>query len=350
MNGNLTKEEKNSLIQELSIELDAKPDGSGKNLIVPKCPHCGKENGKYGIYIGQETEKKKPFMSHCFSCGYTTLTLEQLLNGIGRPDLIITSTTDLEAKLDTNLLFRLDENEDEIDDSLDIIELPDCYKRCYTNAYLKSRGFTFDDYDYFPCGTTRDLNFKFKNYIVFPIIDNNDVVGYVSRHIWPKDEIDSHNKAAKRNGEYMIMRYRNSTENDFVKLLYNYDAVIEDETDTVIIVEGIFDVIALTRKLELYDNHHVAVVATFGKKISQVQIYKLQSKGVKTVIVGYDGDAVDAIKKTSSTLNEYFDVFIADIPDATKDWEDLDFWEIYDIFSVGLKTPIQYKLTKIQGQ
>lgn len=126
--------------------------------------------------------------------------------------------------------------------------------------------------------------------------------------------------------------------------------MIEDETDTVIIVEGIFDVIALTRKLELYDNQHVAVVATFGKKISQVQIYKLQSKGVKTVVLGFDGDAVDAIKKASSSLNEYFDVFIADIPDATKDWEDLDFWEIYDIFSVGLKTPIQYKLTKIQGQ
>ena len=47
------------------------------------------------------------------------------------------------------------------------------------------------------------------------------------------------------------MRYRNSTENDFVKLLYNYDAVKEDETDTVIIVEGVFDAIALTRKLNL---------------------------------------------------------------------------------------------------
>lgn len=35
------------------------------------------------------------------------------------------------------------------------------------------------------------------------------------------------------------MRFRNSVENDFVKLLYNYDAVIEDETDTVVLVEGI---------------------------------------------------------------------------------------------------------------
>lgn len=96
------------------------------------------------------------------------------------------------------------------------------------------------------------------------------------------------------------MRYRNSTENDFVKLLYNYDAVIEDETDTVIIVEGVFDAIALTRKLNLYDNSQIVVVATFGKKISDVQIYKLQSKGVKTVVVGYDGDAVESIKRHHS--------------------------------------------------
>lgn len=349
MSSDLTKSEKKYLIQELSVELGAKPDGGNKNLIVPKCPNCGKEN-KYGIYIGKETERKKPFMSHCFSCGYSTLTLDQLLTNIGRPDLIITPVADLGAQLNVDLLFQLNEDDDEIDDSLDIIALPECYKRCYSNPYLKSRGFNYDDYEYFQCGTTRGLNFKYNDYIIFPIIDSGDVVGYVSRHIWPKHEIDKHNKAAKRNGEYMIMRYRNSTENDFVKLLYNYDAVIEDETDTVVIVEGVFDVIALTRKLELYDNHNIAVVATFGKKISQIQIYKLQSKGVKTVILGYDGDATEAIKKTSSTLNEFFNVFIADIQSATKDWEDLDFWEIYDIFSVGLKTPIEYKLTKIQGQ
>lgn len=66
MSNDLTKAERNLLIQELIAELGAKPDGSGKNLIVSKCPNCGKENGKYGIYIGKETEKKKPFMSHCF--------------------------------------------------------------------------------------------------------------------------------------------------------------------------------------------------------------------------------------------------------------------------------------------
>lgn len=343
----LNKEEKNYIIQELVVELHAKPDGSGKNLIVPVCPYCGDDRGKFGIYIGAETDRKKTFMSHCFKCGHSTLTLEQLLTDIGRPDLIVEETFDLSGEKQMGA-FSFLEDEKEIDDSLCVVSMPESYKRSYFNKYLRKRGFTEDDYEMFPVGTTRHLNFKFDDYVIFPIIDTGDIVGYVSRHIWDKSDIDEYNRKARHNGEYQIMRYRNSTENDFVKLLYNYDSVIEDVTDTVILVEGVFDVIALTRKLNLYDNHSIAVVATFGKKISDIQIYKLQSKGVKTVVIGYDGDASEAIKRVIDQLNEYFDVYVTDIEDPTKDFDSMDFWEIYDAFDINLKTGTEYKLTKIQ--
>lgn len=341
----LSQTDTNVLIRELAKELDAKPDGAGKNLIA-RCPRCGKE-GKYGVYIGKETGRKKPFMSHCFSCGCSTYTLEGLLEFIGRQDLMVAPTTDLDARLDTNLLFPLEEGE-EIDDTLDVTGLPDFYRRCFTHPYLKSRGFTFDDYEYFQVGTTRGLNFRYDAYVIFPIIDEGDIVGYVSRHTSSKEEIDRHNTGIRRKGGYRILRFRNSTENDFVKLLYNYDAVIGNVTDTVVITEGIFDVIALTRKMDGYENERMATVATFGKKISRTQIYKLQCKGVRTVIVGYDGDAVEAIKKTADELSAYFRVFIADIPDARKDWEDLSREEIEDIFSHRLRTPAEYRLLKVQ--
>ena len=106
--------------------------------------------------------------------------------------------------------------------------------------------------------------------------------------------------------------------------------------------------VALTRKLDLYDSERVAAVATFGKKISQAQIYKLQTKGVRNVVVGYDGDAVDATKKTAAELSRYFEVLVADISDPTKDWEDLSPQEIYDIFAYRLRTPVEYKICKIQ--
>lgn len=341
----ISREDKEFLIKELMIELHAKPDGGNKNLIVPRCPYCGKEGGKMGIYIGKETEKKKLFMSHCFSCHHTTKDINQLLDDIGRPDLKLVDTVSFQP-LEVPQFFSLEE--DEIDDELSIVGMPEGWKRCFRNSYLHSRGFTLDDYEYFPVGTTRGLNFKFDDYVVFPIIDNGDTVGYISRHIWGKSEIDEYNKKARRNGKYEIRRYNNSIENDFVKLLYNYDAVIEDETDTVIIVEGVFDAIALTRKLDLYDNHRIAVVATFGKKISNTQIYKLQSKGVKTVILGYDGDAVEAINTAALQLNDYFDVFIAYIANPNADFDSMGFWEIFDVFSMSLKTPVEYKLNTVQ--
>jgi len=340
----IDRETKEYLIKELEFELHAKLDGGRKNLIVPTCPYCGKQGGKFGIFVGAETEKKKLFMSHCFSCGHTTKDINQLLDDIGRPDLKVEETASFNP-LEVPEFFGVEE--DEIDDELEEVEMPEGYKRCYKNRYLKSRGFEFEDYDYFPVGTTRGLNFKFDDYVIFPIIDNGKAVGYVSRHIWSKADIDEYNNRAKRNGKYQIRRYNNSLENDFIKLLYNYDTVIEDETDTVIIVEGIFDVISLTRKLDLYENNRVSVVATFGKKISDTQIYKLQSKGVRTVVIGYDSDAMEAINKAANQLNEYFDVYIAKIDSDGKDWDEMPYEDIYQTFSYNLCTPVEYKLQTI---
>ncbi len=183
----MNKHETDFLIEEITRHLGAKRDGGNKNLIA-RCPYCGKED-KYGIYIGKETLRKKPFMAHCFSCGRSTLTRDKLLEEIGRPDLMITPTADLSAPLNANLLFPLD-NEEEIDDTLGIVELPDFYRQVYTHPYLKARGFVYDDYEQFPVGITAGLNRRYDDYVIFPVIDSGDVVGYVARHTWSKEEID----------------------------------------------------------------------------------------------------------------------------------------------------------------
>lgn len=65
----LSVQEYQYLVSEITRETGAKRDGSGKNLIVPRCPFCGKSGGKFGIYIGKATAHRRPFMAHCFSCG-----------------------------------------------------------------------------------------------------------------------------------------------------------------------------------------------------------------------------------------------------------------------------------------
>lgn len=39
---------------------------------------------------------------------------------------------------------------------------------------------------------------------------------------------------------------------------------------------------------------------------------------MKVVVVGYDGDAVEAVKHTVDRLKPYFEVLVADIADAKK--------------------------------
>lgn len=73
----------------------------------------------------------------------------------------------------------------------------------------------------------------------------------------------------------------------------------------------------------------------------------MQSKGVKNIIVGYDSDATDAINKTAAQLNEYFDVTIAKIISDGKDWDEMDFWDIYDTFAYNLTTPVEFKLNTL---
>ena len=57
----LSVQEYQYLVSEIARETGAKRDGSGKNLIVPHCPYCGKSGGKFGIYIGKETAHRQPF-------------------------------------------------------------------------------------------------------------------------------------------------------------------------------------------------------------------------------------------------------------------------------------------------
>lgn len=340
-----SENEKEFIIDELKSELKGRFDGARKNLIAEYCPYCHKK-GKFAVYVGKSSASKPLFASHCFSCGKSNRSLKPLLEYIGRYDLITEATTELDSTIEEDSW--LESPEEEIDDFLNIIDLPQSFKRCFTNDYLNHRGFIADDYSYFPVGTTNGFNFKLDDYVIFEIIDDGDVVGWVGRHIWSKEKIDKHNIEAKRKGKFCIMRYKNSTENDFVKLLYNYDSIVQGVTDTAIIVEGIFDAIALTRKLELYDNKRVAVVATFGKKISDTQIFKLQSKGIKNVVLAYDGDepGIKANKEISNKLKTYFDTFVADI-DGGYDFDELDTDSIYDVFSNRLKTPLEYNINKL---
>lgn len=327
------------LIQDILYDFNGKLDGGRKNILFPECPFCHHPGYKFGIYIGKTKSNGKQFgSSHCFCCNRSFRNLKDTLMGLGKEELIPEETTDLGEVIRPLSLF-----DDEIDDELVKIKMPDGYKRTYKNAYLKSRGFSADDYSYFPCGTTRGMNQRFEEFVLMEIYDTGRLVGFVGRKTWSKPEIDKYNDTHR----YKIRRYDNSQENNFSKLLYNYDSIIEGETDTVILCEGVFDVIGLVHKMELYDCSRIVPVATFGKKISDCQIMKLQRKGVETVVIGYDNDkaASDSVGSVANKLCEYFNVFCIRYPnDVDKDFGDMPKSDIYKIFSDCIVTPMEFNL------
>lgn len=332
----ITEDIRHQIAQELLNDLRGRTDGRHLNILVETCPVCHKNGYKFGIYIGETTANKTFGSCHCFKCGKSCRTLAETLELIGREDLLPKETEDLKGGLTNLSLF-----DDEIDDHLTEVELPKGYKRCYQNRYLASRGFNADDYQYFECGTNRSMDWRLKDYVIFPIINNGIIAGYVSRHTWSKDEIDEYNDTHRRK----IRRYVNSTDNEFGKLLYNYDSIEKYKTDTVILVEGVFDVIALVRKMELYDNHRVVPVCTFGKKISTAQIFRLQQKEIETVVIAYDADAVETTGKVALRLDEYFDTYVADLSNVNgKDFDEMTEWEIYEVFANHLKNVREFNI------
>lgn len=335
----LAEHDRQMLIEELISEFDGRLDGGRKNVLISQCPFCGHSGYKFGIYVGPEAKYKTFGSSNCFYCNKRFSNLKETLTALDRKDLIPKEVVELNGE-DDELILPVDQ-EDEVDDSLIEITMPKGYKRAYKNRYLDRRDFEPDDYQYFPCGTTRGCNRRFDDYVLLEIRDKDRLVGFVGRHTWDKEDIEEYNYTHK----YKIMRYRNSIDNGFSKILYNIDAVIEYKTRCVILCEGAFDVIALTRKLELYDIPDIVPVCTFGKKISDTQIYKLQEKGVETVVIGYDVDAKDTIIKVAQTLDSYFDTFIADIPqNVGKDWDEMDEQQIYDVFCNNIKTIREFGL------
>lgn len=336
----ITPEIQRSISDELLYDLSGKLDGSRRNILVPNCPFCGHDGFKYGIYIGNNVGKKRFGMSNCYHCNRRFGSLKETLKALGREDLIPTETAELDDDTDISAMF-----DDEIDDDLVEITMPRGYKRCYKNAYLKSRGWITDDYEYFPVGTNRAIEREYQDYIILEVLDEGRRVGFVARSILSKEEIDSYNARH----HYQIRRYKNSDErngNGFAKMLYNYDAIEPMVTHSVILCEGPFDVVGLNRKLELYDNKSIVPVATFGKKISQEQMFKLQKKGVEQIVIGYDNDAKETTSRIGMELEKYFDVLIADIPDGVgKDWDEMDVEDIYDVFAFNLKTIREFNLT-----
>ena len=323
--------------EQLSEALEStQTDGRKRNLICD-CPYCGK-NSKFGVSLVKEDN---PF--RCFSCNEVG-RIKKLMLYIGRSDLIVDFTV-----IENEINNPLEEIEDDnLDLELELEDLPPKSKRMAKDPYLEKRGWDMDSYQFLEVYRTKE--FKYRDYVIFPVRMYGDLVGYVSRHTWDKKEIEKFNRKAKKNDTYQILRYKNSEGNEFGKMLYGFDLIIEGVTKTAILVEGLMDVENLSKNMNLYERDEIKAVATFGKKISVEQIYHLQSKGIENIVIFYDPDAIEDIKKMQ--LEKYFNVLVASIDEASNvragdDAGDVNYDQISEIWE-NLLAPHDFFYNKVE--
>lgn len=280
------------------------------NQLICTCPFCHKEKH---FYIDKKTQ-----LWDCKKCQRHG-SIFSLLKQLDKTYLLGDATVERVDEIKSIRIIEQEENtlsEMKIDD-LPIKHMPVGFKVKRANEYLKNRGISDEDCKRYNIGYTNILK-KYQNYILIPIYDNNKIRGFIGRFA---SKIVPDNK----------LRYNNSISTEFGELMFGYDEIIANKTSTVIIVEGVFDKIAVDKNLGLDFSDDIKCVCTFGKKISDIQIKKLLIKNVTRIIVSYDFDALKEIRKYGLDLNRYFETYIA-VCTFKKDIDECNHDEVLQVF------------------
>ena len=291
--------------------LNVKKETRSGQYIIDFCPFCQKSEH---FYINKFTQRWD-----CKKCGesgniYKLLKHFDKLYLLGAPTVKFVS----EIKSIRDIQEDVSKQESGEIEPLPEIKMPAGFKTYdYVTPYLNQRGISMEDIKHWNFGRTKIVS-KYIDYLLVPIYDDGKVRGFIGRYASkyvPEDKL----------------RYSNSLNTDFSCLLFGYDDIIKGNTDTVIITEGLFDAIAVTKKLNLFADDSIRAVCTFGKKISKVQIQKLLAKEIRRVILLYDYDALKEIKYYASLLNEYFETRVAVALDK-KDIDECSLSEVIEVF------------------
>lgn len=287
------------------------PKLNRRGQYICDCPFCGKEKH---FYISRQTQ-----LWDCKKCGEYG-SIYKLLKQLDKTYLLGGATVEIRETIQSlRSIVAESIEEDEVTlKELPVIKMPVGWKvSVVSTKYLLGRGITPADCKRYNIGAT-DLYRKYQNYVLIPIYDGGKIRGFLGRYGAKKVPSDR-------------LRYNNSVGTEFSELLFGYDEITENTT-TVILVEGIFDKIAVDKVLHLWDNEGIKCVCTFGKKISPEQSKKLMLKGVTNVILLYDFDAIKDIKKYGLELENNFVTSIT-YTSSKKDIDECTEQEALEVFT-----------------
>jgi len=314
-----------------------KADSRGKNFICP-CPKCGEnefsisldENHRFGCFRA----KNCGFKGNIFVLLKHYNKLHEYLH-----------EDQLYSRKEEKLVNRLFVDNQTIDLHLETISPPIGWKQIQTHPYLEGRGFT--SYHKWKIGTTLIDPSLRNDYLIFLIEVDKEVKGYIARHIWSKLQIKEYNQQQKEIGSRKkIYRYLNS-DTDFSKILGGENE-LTDKTETVILVEGLFDKDGVDRLLNLDNQEEVKCCCTWKCDISLEQIFKLQQhRKINHIILLYDPDVINKIKQTSLILEDHFQEIEVGFSETGKDPGEMSIEELERVLST-LTNPNNFIVSRLQ--
>lgn len=300
------------------------------------CPFCGGGGDKFGVKIDD-----KGGVFNCFRCG-TKGSIFKLLKKINRLDLLSKEGEDFsfKDKLDE---FILTSGLEEEDITCEEISKPLGFKPIEYDEYLQNRG--FEDWQYKSLNVGISIDPRLKNMVTFLLLEDNKIVGYLSRSRKSKEWHKNNLEKAKKGLCKLVLRYENSAQTKFERVVGGIDEVIEGETKTVLLVEGIMDKANTDRVLGLNKSPEVKCCFTFGCKLSDAQMLKIFRKGVENIVLLYDPGTIQQVKTTSLRLLKYFNISIGELL-GNKDPGEMNIFDFEKVL-LSLKDPMEYYLNRI---
>jgi DNA primase len=274
---------------------------NGKDLIC-YCPSCGKP--EFGISLTKDYNPYNCFRKkHCGISGH----IYDLFRFLGINTYKESKRVSTEDSETLRQIIELSEHKEIF---LPEIKFPLGFRRTRTDDYLLSRGYIEKDFEDYVVGRT-NVDPSFQGMAIIGIKQKGRLVAFISRSSFDKDYCKKHK----------LLRYKNS-ETDFASILDGLDEI--NGQKEAILVEGHFDRINVKNKLGL-PNKETVVLATFGAKISQNQIFLLKESGIKRIISMHDSDVpLISEKNTSKLIGSFDSIKISHTPEFEEDPGDMD--------------------------
>lgn len=329
---------------DLKKELGGEMNKKGDHLILD-CPWCGKPKHLY-LNVDKAFKKSNGKRMTCFDCKKCGVVgdIEKFLNKIDRLELLVEQLKNVNAVEIVDVESGSIDNGTEVE-LKDMIErkLPVGFERIYSHPYLAGRGFEPVDFIDNIIGVTK-IGFKYRDYIIFAIQEGFKIVGFVARSLLSKEELKKLNE--DRSPKDQLLRWSNSENFDISQCLYGIDEV-NFETNTIVLVEGIFDKKSVDRTMRLRNINDVKCLSKFGKNLNEKQIRKIKKKGknINTVILIDDPDAVEVTKRSCLMLKYEFKNVLVGYT-GEKDLGDSTAEEVRKVFS-NLESPVLYNTNKV---